>query len=157
MASRASEAVKKSRVARIASARRSAGRRGDEAMLGTSLRSRNEADGLLPPQYGPLWIFSQPLRMKLDQHRCISPSVHGGHPRAECLHGAGAQLFRTALPVIDVLGDEGTIVRGLEAAGQVVRESAAIFVRERECVEPDLIERFGHGEIYLGVFTRSRQ
>jgi hypothetical protein len=30
---------------------------------GTSWRSRNEADGVVPPQDGSLWIFSQPLRM----------------------------------------------------------------------------------------------
>src|SRR5437763_13222790 len=35
-------------------------RRRDDA--GTSWRRRNEADGVVPPQDGPPWISSQPLR-----------------------------------------------------------------------------------------------
>src|SRR6266852_5860668 len=55
---------------------------------GTSWRRRNEADGVVPPQDGSLWIFSQPLGTAADAPRFLpapslsicSPAQKGAEP-----------------------------------------------------------------------------
>src|SRR6185295_16754403 len=56
-------------------ARCEAGRRGDAE---TSRRRRNEADGLVPPQYRLLWIFSQPLSPNQVRSYACTPRTREG-------------------------------------------------------------------------------
>ncbi len=103
-------------------------------------RTRNEADGFVPPQDGPLWVSAQPLRALLPF--LLFGVLLAGTSSSAVAEQSPSESFRESVTVtlvevpVTVLARDGTPVRGLTAGDfRISDEGHARPVRHFEVVD----------------------